>query len=1107
MSTSNARRQLTLIDQSVADHQALIEGLPEDMPYVLIESGRDGIAQLGAALAGRQDLSAIHVISHGAPGKLLLGNTWLDVGALQAQAPSLRLIGESLAPAGDLLLYGCKVAEGESGMAFLRQLAEITGAEVAASTDLTGPGGMPGLEAHIGPIDATEIDLGGLSQDLDANSAPRLGISAGQVTTDFDARDDSSLSVTLQADGKILVAGYGWDGSNNDFALARYNPDGSLDTGFSGDGRLTTSFGAHNDDGMSVTVQADGKILVAGVSENGSGYNFALARYHPDGSLDTSFSGDGLLTTDFGANNDKGSSVILQADGKILVAGTSNADFALARYHADGSLDTDFADDGLVTTDFGSNYDFGTSIALQADGKILVAGDSDNNGNVDFALARYHADGTLDTGFSDDGLVTTDFGSNEDLGFSVTVQANGKILVAGTSNDHFALARYNADGSLDTSLSGDGLLTTDFGSGNDSGSIVIVQADSKILVAGSSYNGSGHDFALARYNTDGTLDTGFSGDGLVTTDFGSDFDFGTSVTLLADGRILVAGESHNGSDGDFALARYNPDGSIDTRFGTPTYTEGGNPVRLDSDIRVLDAELAALDDDAGNYAGASLTLARHGGANDEDSFNFDTSEALFTVSAGNLQAGGLTFATFTAGNGSLGINFASTATPATQALVDDVLRHITYSHSGDAPPDYVQIDWNFSDGHATTPLTATGSSTVTLTGINDTPTGTVSITGTAMAGATLTAGNNLADADGLGSLTWQWQAAGVDIPGATGDSLVLGQDQLGKTITVIARYTDAQGTVESVSSAATAAVASNGNQGNDTLQAGNPTETLAGGAGDDLYIVLAGSNLVTELAGEGMDTIQSPYSRTLGAHLENLVLTGNGPRAGTGNHLDNVITGNAGNNLLDGGVGSDTLAGGLGDDSYVVDNPGDVIQESTGAGNDTVISSLPWTLGDHLENLVLTGTRHLHGSGNDLDNHLTGNGGGNVLNGGNGADVLDGGSGNDTLTGGAGSDTFAFTTPLHGSRNVDTITDFTSEVDKIELSSAIFTQLDFLNEPTTDAFFQLGTTAQDTNDRILYDQAVGSLYYDADGTGAIAAIRFAVLSSLPTLHYTDFIVA
>jgi uncharacterized delta-60 repeat protein len=243
--------------------------------------------------------------------------------------------------------------------------------------------------------------------------------------------------VVVQGDGKIVVAGSSYNGFNNDFALALYNANGTLDTLFDSDGRLTSNFGGSNDYGRSVAVQSDGKIVVAGYIYTGSSDEFGLARYNANGTLDTSFDGDGRARTAIG----RASSVAVQGDGKIVVAGFNSVDFALARYNANGTLDMSFDGDGTLATDFGAS-DGGRSVAVQSDGKIVVAGTSFG----DFALARYNGNGTLDTSFDGDGKLTTGFGLSDDYVNGVALQSDGKIVVAGYSDsgsrNDFALARY-----------------------------------------------------------------------------------------------------------------------------------------------------------------------------------------------------------------------------------------------------------------------------------------------------------------------------------------------------------------------------------------------------------------------------------------------------------------------------------------------------------------------------------------------------------------------------------------------------------------------------------------------------------------------------------------
>ncbi|HEX6709713.1 MAG TPA: Ig-like domain-containing protein [Rubrobacter sp.] len=409
-------------------------------------------------------------------------------------------------------------------------------------------------------------------------SSPARAADAGDLDTSFDGDgrvvfdvfggvDDSARAVAIQPDGKIVLAGE-WCGfaaqcNTASFALARFNPDGSLDTAFGSGGRTLVAFPNGQAEATGVAIQSDGKIVAAGWRNDDDGVSdadIALARLEPDGDLDPSFDGDGRVMTSFGGS-DSGNAVAIQSNGKIVVAGDTTGcgdiDFAIARYNPSGSLDTTFSGDGRVCTGFGE-WEWANAVAIQTDGEIVAAGSSYDSIPCgfdgcyrDFALARYNPNGTLDTTFSGDGRVLTGLGG-DDTAWGLAIQDDDRIIAAGDNGGDFALARYNTNGSLNGSFGGDGKISTDFG-GYDGARGVAIQADGKIVAAGTN---SSDDFALARYNTDGSLSPGFSGDGKVTTAFGGD-DVANGVAIQADGRIVAAGETNVGGDLDFAIARYH----------------------------------------------------------------------------------------------------------------------------------------------------------------------------------------------------------------------------------------------------------------------------------------------------------------------------------------------------------------------------------------------------------------------------------------------------------------------------------------------------------------------------------------------------------------------
>jgi uncharacterized delta-60 repeat protein len=383
----------------------------------------------------------------------------------------------------------------------------------------------------------------------------------GIVRTNVDTKMDGANCSTFQSDGKIVVAGYAGSGLGGGVAVARYSKDGFLDPTFGHLGATTVSFGLPHTEANSVVVQSDGKIVVAGYIGADGINEWLLMRFDADGSIDNTFGNGGLVLTEIDhIANCRASSLALQPDGKIVVAGTAGGAGILARYQTDGSLDTMFGKNGEVVTFLGGDPKASFHLAIQADGKIVAAGEDHSH----FGLTRYNADGTLDTTFGPNhqGRVDTSFNGGTDVPASL-VLVKDKIVVAGAvnvgGNEDFGMARYSADGSLDTTFGPNhsGKVATDFGA--DAGATsVTLQANGDLVVGGAAqvYGTSG--FALARYQSNGNLDTSFCGTGTLT--FGIDWDdYSNSVLVQADGKVVAAGHAgFTQYDGDIALVRIDP---------------------------------------------------------------------------------------------------------------------------------------------------------------------------------------------------------------------------------------------------------------------------------------------------------------------------------------------------------------------------------------------------------------------------------------------------------------------------------------------------------------------------------------------------------------------
>ena len=359
---------------------------------------------------------------------------------------------------------------------------------------------------------------------------------------------------------------------------------GELDPTFSGDGIVIADLGAE-EQAFATAIQRDGKIVVGGITSSPQGYrDFLVVRYRVDGILDRSFGNGGYVRTDFSGYSDTLQAIAIQPDRKIVAAGssydseTTTSYFALARYNPDGRLDSRFGSGGKVRTAMGPAGSFATALVLQPDGKIVAAGGASQVQYAsDFALVRYKPDGSLDERFGAGGKVLTSFSSSDDFAVGVAVDPRGRIVAGGSAKwggaySYSAVARYKPDGRLDASFGAGGKVTTPEGNEGYRRGLAL-QSDGKVILGGRS---------LIRYNANGSLDTGFGSGGQV------DLDGARALAIQRDGRIIAVGHPN------ISVRRYKPNGAVDVSFGrggrTTTALDPAviaNSVSLQSDGRIV----------------------------------------------------------------------------------------------------------------------------------------------------------------------------------------------------------------------------------------------------------------------------------------------------------------------------------------------------------------------------------------------------------------------------------------------------------------------------------------------------------------------------------------
>lgn len=569
----------------------------------------------------------------------------------------------------------------------------------------------------------------------DTNVAPTLRfVASSSVVTDFAHGNDAIYGLETLADDKIIAVGSAATskGGTSDFALARYLPDGSLDSAFGIGGKVTTDFSGYSDFIFSrPVVMPDGRILVAGgtatsaASGGTANIDVGIARYLSNGNPDASFGNAGKVHFDIAAGSiDRAYSVTIDKQSRIVVAGAtsnptpSNNQFFAMRLTPEGAVDGTFGNGGKVVVDFnpvnGDNLDFANDVLVQPDGKILMSGYAAG----DFGLVRLNSDGSLDTTFGSGGKVTTDLSGNYDSASRMALRSDGKILVSGDSESsasggpEVAVVRYNPDGSVDRGFGTNGSVLTGIAAKASPSSPKGVERDATgydiRIVSDNYFVIAGTQYAPIFEGKQNLGFASFFGDGQPIAsqaiDVSGSADLGNAIAITRGGNFLVGGRSMNHQDytSDFAIAGIYDSGYPAQWFGTAraVYVEAGSsywlpgsPVRLATGASIGDDDVLAGSVDA-NYAGFSLTIQRRSGPSDYD--HFTGSGGVTLSSNGNVIYEGGTVGTYTSTGGKLTITFNANSF-AYKSTLYVVVSSIAYSNSDPYAIAPVTLDWTLSD--------------------------------------------------------------------------------------------------------------------------------------------------------------------------------------------------------------------------------------------------------------------------------------------------------------------------------------------------------------------------------------------------------------------------
>ena len=861
-------------------------------------------------------------------------------------------------------------------------------------------------------VNLTTAGTGGSSPFSADTATHSLVIDAndGHVITNV-GLDDEMAASAIDSNGKLIVVG--GDLANGQIEILRYNTNGSLDTTFSADGKTSIALlGVTPGDlfnSANFTITSAGKYLVSAESSHLDSVTLEwtsslfLAQFNTDGTLDTTFGGgDGVVIQELPLVPDysmiwSGYSIALQTDGKILTAAQLQnnglMEYGILRHTASGVLDTTWGGDGLVTFSVpGMMTGYIDSVLFQTGGAVYAVG----NQFVDFndtagttTVVRFTSTGAVDTTYGTAGVASFEMGVGNDYDIATAIfQTDGKLLIACSSTGFdsvttipgdFVIARLTTAGVLDTTFSGDGKLTTDFGA-DDVDPIIKIDVNGKILVAGTTFDYVKQigDFVVARYNTDGSLDTTFGTGGKFTTKF-PEMATVTDLEIQADGKIILAGAVSDGGlfaggPSDFALVRLNSNGTLDNTYVgqnnapelDPTLFREGNVFQGETTIHVPISYFntgyglsgfsqGARDADGrfGDQLGVAITL--EGGTSITGDVSagiveYSVDGGLTWVTDNNTHAPGSGLATVFAGNALMRY------TPDANASGTRTITFHTWDGTGGYTTGQV-VNLNTIGTGGSSPFSATTAThDLVIVGYTDG-----------------LAGDDILDAPAPPSAGQPGSFAGTYLRGLGGNDSMMGSLNNDKL---------------------------EGGEGNDELDGAGGSDRLYGGNGDDLLRDLDfGENDVLD-GGAGNDTVT--FAGAAGPIFASLLTNNAGPSTTfvsienlIGSGFNDTLYGNAQNNVLAGGAGADTLDGGDGIDTADYSALATAVTAELWRGNATNDGSGSIDTFIAIENL--TG-----GLGNDI---LTGNAANNILNGGAGNDTVNGGAGNDTVNGGAGTDT------------------------------------------------------------------------------------------------------